>query len=290
MPIVETSAPVLAKAAKVRCARKDIAGTAVWHYPTAQPKANLLLVHGFRGNHFGLSAIAGALIDYNVLIPDLPGYGKSPALVGEHSLDNYGKWLVALIGELPGEWIVLGHSFGSLVVSNALSHGLRPSAIVLQNPITTRASEQIDPANRLARFFYAACGKMGAVGSALLRSSVVVRVMSIAMATSKSPSLRSWIHAQHHQHFSCYVHDRVAMEGFAAASAGNVLDYADHFQAPTLLIAGEKDSIAPLQRQVLAQLKIPGSALEVIPKVGHLTHYESAATVAKLIDEFVSKQ
>jgi pimeloyl-ACP methyl ester carboxylesterase len=288
MPVLKLPAPALAELAAKRGYRKDIGSTAVWHYPAENSKGKLLFVHGFRGDHHGLSASAGALVDYDVYIPDLPGYGKTEELES-HDLESYGNWLRGLVSELGPDLVVVGHSFGSLVVSKAVSRGLVARAIVLQNPITTRSSEQKDLANRVARGFYALAIALGRLGSAFLRSWVVVRVMSVAMATSKSPKLRSWIHGQHHRHFSTYRSDRVAHEGFATASGSSVMDFAASFKLPTLLIAGEKDLIAPLANQLKLQGMIPGSKLEVMAGVGHLTHYESAAQVAVAIDEFLGE-
>lgn len=288
MPVLKLSAPALAKLAADRAIRQDIGSTAVWRYPAKEPKGKLLFIHGFRGDHNGLSASAGALIDYDVLIPDLPGYGRTPELA-RHDLASYSRWLIELTSELGPDVVVVGHSFGSLVVSKAISDGLVAKAIVLQNPITTRSSEQKDLANAVARSFYSGAIALGRLGSALLRSWVVVRVMSIAMTTSRSPRLRSFIHGQHHKHFSTYRSDRVAHEGFATASSSNVLDYAADFKLPTLLIAGEKDLIAPLANQVKLQGLIAGSTLEIIPGVGHLTHYEAAAEVAMAIDKFLGE-
>ena len=175
------------------------------------------------------------------------------------------------------------------MVSKAVSQGMKARAIVLQNPITARSSEQNDLANKIARSFYSLAVSLGRLGSGLLRSWLVVRVMSVAMATSKSLKLRSWIHNQHHQHFSTYRSDRVAHEGFAAASGSSVLDFAKDFEVPTLLIAGERDLIAPLANQIKLQGLIAGSKLEIMPSVGHLTHYESSADVAMAIDKFLGE-
>lgn len=289
MPLLKTSSQNLVLAAAHRAERADIGSTAIWHYQSSDPKAKILMVHGFRGNHLGLSAQAGSLVDYQVAIPDLPGYGKSAELAGEHNLENYGAWLRGLVAQLGEDWIVLGHSFGSLVVASAVSQGMRCRAIVLQNPITSRAQEQKNPANWIADFFYRFTASSGNLGSALLRSAVVVRFMSIAMATTKNLRLRSWIHDQHHRYFSNYRSDRVAHEGYKAAASGSVMDSAGDFSVPVLLIAGEKDLIAPLKNQVEAQQKIASAELVVVPKVGHLTHYESAVEVAEAIEGFVAK-
>lgn len=268
--------------AKARASRADVGTTASWTYAGEQTK--IVLVHGFRGDHHGLSAIAGALEGFQVLIPDLPGYGKTPELSGEHSLENYANWLIGYVKALGEDVLVAGHSFGSLVVAAAHSAGLETKGTVLINPISTTASASI--AGKLAAGFYK-FGRAGWLGSYLLRSSLVVRLMSVSMATTKDWSLRGFIHNQHLTYFSNYTSDRVALEGFEAANRGNVLDFAESLPAQLLLIAGERDIIAPISGQLALQ-KATGARLETLP-VGHLTHYEAPTEVASLIRAFVSE-
>ena len=54
--------------------------------------------------------------------------------------------------------------------------------------------------------------------------------------------------------------------------------------APTLLVAAERDTIAPLRAQ--RGLRFPDARLVVVPTVGHLAHYEAPAAVAAAIAEF----
>lgn len=277
----KTPTPELMRLAQARGQRRDVGKTATWHYSGSGP--TIVFVHGFRGDHHGLSAIAAALDDFNVVIPDLPGYGKTQPLEGVHDLAAYAKWLVEFITDLGGEPYVLGHSFGSLIVAKAHELGLKTPATILLNPITTTAAST--PAGKLAGMFYK-IGTWGRPGSYLLKSAMVVRGMSIGMATTKNLKLRSFIHEQHLTYFSNYLEDRVAQEGFSAANSSNVLDYAASLPKDLLVIAGEKDIIAPLAGQLKLQ-KLTGATLETIP-VGHLTHYESPNEVAVLVRGFLS--
>ena len=279
--MLKTSTPALMELARARSARSDVGPTATWHYPGPGP--TIILVHGFRGDHHGLSAIAGALTDFKVVIPDLPGYGRSAVFDGEHSLENYGRWLVEF-AETFDNPVIVGHSFGSLVVAKAHSLGLRSKATILLNPITTTASKKL--AGQLASLYYA-IGRVGRFGSYLLRSALFVRGMSVALATTRDFKLRAFIHNQHLTYFSNYLEDRVAHEGFRAANSSNVLDYADSLPEQLLVIAGERDVIAPLHGQVRLQQKT-GAQLEML-RVGHLTHYETPNEVAQLIREFLSR-
>jgi len=279
--VLKSSPQSLFRLASLRLKRKDVGTTATWHLGDGGPK--VLLVHGFRGDHHGLLGVAGALPQVRFTIPDLPGFGKTPALDSEHNLENYGGWLVDFV-KSSGEYdLVLGHSFGSLVVASALSQGLGIDKVALQNPITTRASESQSAANRLADRYYARGSREG---SNLLASQLVVRGMSIALAKTKNPGLRRFIHKQHSSYFSVFESNQTVAEGYRAASTGNVLDFAQALPKKLLAIAGDKDVVAPLAGQLkLAQET--GADLRVISGVGHLTHYERPSEVAGHLSEYL---
>lgn len=278
--VLKTSPRALAQIAISQSQRVDVGSTASWIKPGTGPR--ILFVHGFRGDHHGLMAIAGALPDAEITVPDLPGYGKTPELDGEHDLSNYAAWLVKFVTQAGPFDLILGHSFGTLVVAEAFAQGLEGKTVLL-NPITTRASAARGGAQRLADQYY----RTGAAWPALLASGLIVRGMSVLLTKTWNLRTRSFIHQQHAKHFSSYRAPRVATEGYRAASNGSVMDYVSVLPEQLLLIAGERDLVAPLERtRELAEF-LPNSQLEVIAKVGHLTHYETPSQVAQLVERFV---
>ena len=55
---------------------------AYWSYEPvrATPETRtILVVHGFRGDHHGLLRVADQLPDMRLIMPDLPGFGRSAA-------------------------------------------------------------------------------------------------------------------------------------------------------------------------------------------------------------------
>jgi pimeloyl-ACP methyl ester carboxylesterase len=291
---VEIAAPGLVKLAQARAERLEISGTACWRYRVADAvtEANtapmrILLVHGFRGDHHGLEAIAGGLSAFEVVIPDLPGYGKTPPLAEQHDLAGYRDWLIALNRELQAD-LVVGHSFGSLVVS-AAGDELNARGLALINPVATRSGESKTPANRLARSYYRLAERGGWAGSVLLRNQLAVRAMSLALTTSMDPSLRSWIHRSHHRYFSNFSPDRVAFEGFWAAANNSTLDFAGDIATRTLVIAAARDQISKVAEVRALHERLHDSELTVLTKVGHLLHYERPAQVAALLASFASE-
>lgn len=281
--MLKSSPQTLFSLAQGRAERRDVGNTATWHIGNAGPR--LALIHGFRGDHHGLLGLAGALPEMQFVIPDLPGFGRTPALADRHDLAGYSRWLRDFMKQIGPIDALLGHSFGSLVVTKAISDGLDVPRLILQNPITTRASEIDSLPNRIADSYYRAGAKSG---SNLLRSQAAVRLMSIGLTKTQKPKLRSFIHRQHSNYFSSFAENRVVLEAYQAARNGNVLDFCDSLPQRLLIVAGQKDLVAPLGgQQALAQLT--AGELRVIKSVGHLTHYETVAEVAELVSEFMEQ-
>nr|WP_237465548.1 alpha/beta hydrolase [Leucobacter luti] len=258
----------------------------------------LILVHGFRGDHHGLEGIAQALVaaapELRVVVPDLPGFGESPAIPGRtHDIALYGEWLRAFAGEVaPGGFAVLGHSFGSLVVASALAGGLAPRRTVLINPISAPALEGPQAVmTQLAIAYYRAADLLPErAARGLLGNRLIVRVMSEVMAKTRDPELRAWIHGQHASYFSTFSDPTTLLEAFRASVSHTVTEYADAFTMPTLLIAGDRDDITPLAKQLELQRRISGAELRILPGTGHLVHYEAVAEAVGEIAGFLRRE
>jgi len=299
---------LLANLAKTRGAAKslEISGkrTAYWFYAADRNNTNnqadaptVVMIHGYRGNHHGLEAMVGALTDANVIVPDLPGFGLSQAFDENHSIERYALWVGQFLAALgasgevkPHEVTLLGHSFGTIVVSAALAEAfVAPARVVLINPVSAPAlSGPRSVMTKLTAGFYWAGGALPkALGNALLASPVIVRGMSILLAKTKDKDLRRWIHREHDENFSNFEDRRVAYEGFLASVSHNVGEYADKIAQPTLLIIGDRDDITSVANQRAVQKKFADATLEQIDGVGHLIHYEAPALAASLIRDFI---
>ena len=66
--------------------------------------------------------------------------------------------------------------------------------------------------------------------------------------------------------------------GQAAAAVG----------VPTLLVAAERDDIAPLPAQRALAARFADARLAVVPGTGHLAHYEAPTAVAREIETFLA--
>lgn len=253
----------------------------------------ILVIHGFRGDHHGLLRVADQLPDMRLIMPDLPGFGSSAAFErDEHSVERYGRFIAEFMAalKLGPDTVLLGHSFGSVVASHFVAANPGSVAeLILINPIAAPALEGSKGLmTKLAILYYEAAARLPRrIGQALLRSQLIVRVMSEAMAKTPDKALRRFVHAQHSAYFSAFADRDSLLQAFKASVGNNVSEVAHGLTLPVLLIAGEQDEIAALADQHKLLALLPDGHLDVIPGVGHLIHYETPEPAAGFIRRFL---
>ncbi|GAB2466756.1 alpha/beta hydrolase [Promicromonospora xylanilytica] len=286
----------LVEATPVRDADLELRGVRVHVrvYGAATAPHRMVFLHGLRGDHHGLEPIVAHLLrersDLQVWVPDLPGFGASAPLPdGVHDVEGYAAWTAELLAAVAPEGDVLlgGHSFGSIVaaaaVAGAAGPGSRVRGLVLVNPIATAA---LDGPRRALSAVTVGVHRLAAAlperaGTGLLRHPLFTRVASLAMVTSTDRDMRRWILAEHDRYFSGFADRRTLLEAFHASVGTDVAAYASRISAPTLLVASENDDVAPLPSQRVLEPMFADARLAVVPRVGHLAHYEAPAAVAR---------
>jgi pimeloyl-ACP methyl ester carboxylesterase len=265
----------------------------LWTYGSDRAAHTLVFVHGLRGDHHGLEPIVAHLDDVRVVVPDLPGFGLSPPLrSGPHNIAGYAGWTRDLLAAVApgGDAVLAGHSFGSIVTAAAVARGAAVRGLVLVNPIA--ASALAGPRRYLTGltvlYHRLAAALPERAGTWLLRHPLMTRVASAAMATSRDPALRRWIHAEHHRYFSTFADRHTLLEAFHASVRHDVGESAGAVGVPTLLVAAERDDIAPLAAQRALAGRFPDARIAVVPGTGHLAHYEAPAAVAREIGAFLA--
>jgi len=251
-------------------------------------KPTLILIHGFRGTHHGLAKIAEYLPHYNLVIPDLPGFGEGETLP-TYDLDTYVEWLHTLVSKYDKPYL-LGHSFGSIITAAyAAKYGDTIEKLILVNPIGAPALEGPRGALTKLAIFYYQLGKAlpAPIAKAWLSSHVSTLVMSKVMTKTKDRKLRKFIDQQHIQYFSRFHSADSVHQGFVTSVTNSVRDVAGHITIKTLLIVGALDDITPLEKQKELVRLFPDATLVTIEGVGHLTHYETPKDVASAVQAFI---
>jgi len=251
----------------------------------------IIMIHGFRGTHHGLSLIADNLRNVSIITPDLPGFAKGDTM-DLYDLDSYVTWLRDFIKSqhLTAAPILLGHSFGSIIsAAYAAKYPATISQLILVNPIGAPALEgPRGMLSKLAVFYYWIGTKLpDSFAQKWLASHLIVMVMSVTMAKTKDKKLRAFIHDQHRQYFSLFHTPQSLAESFKTSVSNNVRSFAPAIALKTLLIAGAEDDITPLAKQKELVQLFPHAQLEIIENVGHLTHYETPDQVAGHIQAFI---
>jgi pimeloyl-ACP methyl ester carboxylesterase len=269
--------------------------TRLWVYGAEDAAHRVVFLHGLRGDHHGLEPIIGHLDGVRVVVPDLPAFGASPPLRGErHDVAGYAAWARDLLGVLApdGDAVLAGHSFGSLVAGAALAADTAPPVrgLVLVNPIA--ASALTGPRRFLTGltvvYHRVAAALPERAGTWLLRNALVTRIASGTMATTGDAALRRWIHSEHDRYFSTFAQRRTLLESFHASVRHHVGESAAGIAVPTLLVAAERDDIAPLPAQHALAGRFADARLAVVSGTGHLAHYETPAAVAAEITAFLA--
>lgn len=278
----------------VREAEVSVLGsrTRYWEYGPQDASTTILLVHGYRGDHHGLEPVIAKLPGIRFVSPDLPGFGASSRMTeAPHSISGYEQWMTtfARTVQLPAGAIVLGHSFGSMITSHAVADGFDTPGLILLNPISadprTAAGVGI---TRLTRAFYGVARRLPEpIGRSLLGNWLVVQFMSMNLVTTPDKRLRTWVHEEHHRYFNGFSDPGTVAEAFDASLSTEVGKAAPRITVPVLMIAGERDRIAPLSGQQTTVGLFPDARLVVLPAVGHLVHYEAAQAAADAIRDFV---
>lgn len=86
--------------------------------------ATFILVHGAWHGGWCFERVVPLLVDrgYHVLAPDLPGMGEDRTSLTDVTLDSWAKFVADLVRQQDEKVILLGHSRGGIVISQAAEY------------------------------------------------------------------------------------------------------------------------------------------------------------------------
>ena len=241
----------------------------------------LLLLHGFPHDHSLWSRQAGALEtafpDTRLLLPDLPGFGRSTPPT-DSTIDAYADAIVAMLDAVgAGPVVVGGLSMGGYIAFALWRrHAARIRALVLMDTKATtdapqaRASRQelIDAVQRDG-FGPSVPSLISAQLGRTTRERRPALVERVEVMLRRAPQ----------QGVLC-----------AAAAMMNRVDSTptlDTIAVPTLVIVGDEDVLTPLSDAITMSSAIRGSRLVTISGAGHLAPLEAPDVVNAAIAEFL---
>lgn len=255
-----------------------------WHVDNGRPET-VLCLHGLGGDHRGLADVAAALPGFNVVVPDLPGYGTSAPMTERHSLAGYADAVADLRSALGLDTChLLGHSLGaSIALVHAARHGAGLRSLSLLNPVSTADNLTAN----LGKLYYRLAAVLPSrVARFWLASKPAVYVADAFVIKTKDRARRRLILEQDYENYAS-ASVPAMIESFLSYYDTPFDEYAAAITTPTLVTTGDKDGIAPVA-VVTALAGRLRAKLVLVPGSGHLAPTEIPAEIAGIVGGFLA--
>lgn len=243
-----------------------------------------VLLHAFPCDHAMWRAQVEPLVDsgWRVIVPDLPGFGRSDLPVDPPSLESVVQILAdALLASSIDRCVLIGLSVGGYVIMEWLRrHPEMVAAVVLCD---TKASADTEQA-RIARLDMADTIEADpSICPALLRERLLPVIIGPS-AASTSPQIvatvGAWMDAADPASVAWYQR--------AMAARPDSLGTLRECGLPALVVWGVEDSMAPRVEQEIMVEALQDARLEVIPRAGHLSAVENPEEVSRTLVDFLT--
>ena len=201
-----------------------------------------------------------------IIVPDLPGFGKSQEPTVAWSLDDYVDWLYEFcdaISELKNEFYLLGHSFGG----------------ALATKFTIRYNQKVE---RLFLISAACIRKNTTIKKVFYRISKIIKVFSFLPYYQQfRKSIYKFIIKK-----SDYLNQEGIMKETYLKVILDDLSYKMSFvKVPTIIIWGEKDTLTPIEYGNFINKKVINSKIIIIPSADHSLHRNAPEVLSEKILE-----
>jgi 3-oxoadipate enol-lactonase len=235
----------------------------------------LVLIHGYPLDHSIWEPLAALLEgDFDLIMPDLRGFGASQMHDPSGSIDAYGSDVAALLRQLqvPAA-IVAGHSMGGYV---ALAMARRYPSVVTGLGLVSSQVRADTPERREGR--RASAAKVMDEG---------VRPVAIAMSAQLTADRQ--IQASMHDLILRQKPRALASALLAMAGRLDSREPLGKLKIPVVAIHGEDDQLIPVDRGREVKELLPSAGLVTVPAAGHLPMLEHPEVVANALRLFLRR-
>lgn len=215
------------------------------------------------------------------IVPDLPGFGSSPAWRSRATIDDFADAITELADELVLEkFVMAGLSMGGYIAMAVMRKAAaRISALILLDTRESPDSEKAR-AERLSTI-----DKVESSGTATLIETMLPKLLG-PQTMESNPALvretRQILESASPQGI-CSALSAMAARPDSTATALSI-------KVPTLIIVGSEDSLTPPSDSERMHTLIERSQLTIIPGAAHLPTLEQPELTSRAIAEFLENQ
>lgn len=236
---------------------------------------SVVFVHGFMGGSRQWQGQAEALLGFDVIALDLPGFGENAQLEALDSIAGYAEWALNELTERGVErFHLVGHSMGGMIVQEMVS----------------QAPERID---RLVLYGTGATGVLPGRFETIGTSKQ--RARADGPKTTARRIAATWFlkreEADAYENCAAIAEKcslRAILTGLDAMQGWSGVERLAAIQTKTLVIWGDLDRTYPWCQTAQLWQSIGGANLAVIPECAHAAHLEKPELFNSVLEEFFS--
>jgi pimeloyl-ACP methyl ester carboxylesterase len=229
----------------------------------------LVLLHGFPLDHHLWDEVVPLLDDtFDVIVPDLRGFGESTIGDSQAGMDDYASDIAALLDQLEiQKAAIVGHSMGGYV---ALAFArLYPERVMGLGLVSSQVLADA-PERKEGRYKSAADVEANGIGG-------VVEAMTPKFTSDER--LRAYARASmERQQPAAYTSALKAM-----AERVDSTPLLSSFGFPVVVVHGDADSLIPIDRAREVKTALPQAHLVEIPGAGHMPMMEAREKTAEAL-------
>lgn len=254
----------------------DITRIGDMHVRVAGHGPALVFCHGFTTTgEFWREQIGTFSRDHRLVVPDLPGHGRSASPTTRcYTIDAFVDDLALLFDRLDiDDAILVGLSMGGTVSQRfALKHGDRLRALALVGATPHGLGPDVAVENVLA-----AIDRLGVVAAS---QAVIDR----SFGSAASAELLAFAREQVAQ-----TPEFVAREAIVSLNEADSRAQLAHLALPTLVVCGEEDAITPPAESHALAAGIPGATLHMVSGAAHFPMLEQPERFNAILRDFIAR-
>lgn len=223
-------------------------------------KLPIIILHGWRSSSEAWEKPKELLekAGYQVLVPDLPGFGKEPPPKNPWTVSDYVEWVLDKFGQLD-KFMLIGHSFGGrIAIKLAANYPDRVEKLVLTGAAGIRFATFLE---RVKIGIFLPVSKLG---------HLFLNVFPFTIFSPITRKILYWLAGSKDYYI---IQNSVMKESFKKVINEDLIDILAKIKVPTYLLWGKDDLMIPLKHAYIMAEKIPGSKLEIIEKADHRLPY-----------------